>query len=593
MKLWSHLSIILLLSPSFLVVVSGTAEEVDRTRRLNGTETDSEVDDAQQGGVGPDSTQGTTSRETVPDEAPGEAPESQGEDTKIVDRPIEAQQPNTEVYPDSLSTAGGSAKRAEEENAARQEDNSVAHHEESNHHAENSEGVQSSKDGSGARLSESEQERLDEPSLVAASPETLSVDRTEPADERITDEKRMGQRSTSESVGPKTFTDESVAKSTAEGPESVASETQQSDRDSLESMESDARKVDSGLDSVHDTPETGSAKPPVNPQTTNILHDEAETATVASLEANATGVDETPSQEMQETMNVTSIVSDADDGGSPDAANELPTANLSETGLSDETHGHPLCGVWGTVRDRRRADLKVLYSLFENIELGEPQRKEIPNPEDWASQITEDGLKESRRGGRRNASDSSSTTSKTRLEQDEQSLNETKAAKSANSEFVDGLDDIGKFFEDVEPPDELDVGAVGSSLQEVLMGQGTQIILKRLRMGLHFVRTTFLTAKDMFAQRFIDEDGNLTIVDQERLEAVAAGVWKFSKRLYHEAQTFVDRLVERGIAGGLSREYEEEDDASSVTPPTNNDDVRELLRQYSRVGGGATPKKYA
>jgi hypothetical protein len=172
-------------------------------------------------------------------------------------------------------------------------------------------------------------------------------------------------------------------------------------------------------------------------------------------------------------------------------------------------------------------------------------------------------------------------------------LNETKAAKSANSEFVDGLDDIGKFFEDVEPPDELDVGAVGSSIQEVLMGQGTQIILKRLRMGLHFVRTTFLTAKDMFAQRFIDEDGNLTIVDQERLEVVAAGVWKFSKRLYHEAQTFVDRLVERGIAGGLSREYEEEDDASSVTPPTNNDDVRELLRQYSRVGGGATPKKYA
>ena len=33
------------------------------------------------------------------------------------------------------------------------------------------------------------------------------------------------------------------------------------------------------------------------------------------------------------------------------------------------------------------------------------------------------------------------------------------ATHDANSDFVEGLDDIDKFFEGVDPPDELDVGA--------------------------------------------------------------------------------------------------------------------------------------
>ena len=62
---------------------------------------------------------------------------------------------------------------------------------------------------------------------------------------------------------------------------------------------------------------------------------------------------------------------------------------------------------------------------------------------------------------------------------------------SVNDEFVKGLDDIDKLFENVQPPDELDVGAAGSSIQEVLMGQGARILRKRVGMAVEHVKTFF------------------------------------------------------------------------------------------------------
>ncbi|KAL7479960.1 hypothetical protein ACHAW6_005675 [Cyclotella cf. meneghiniana] len=53
--------------------------------------------------------------------------------------------------------------------------------------------------------------------------------------------------------------------------------------------------------------------------------------------------------------------------------------------------------------------------------------------------------------------------------------------EDANREFVTGLDEIDKLFESVSPPDELDVGADGSSIQDVLVGQGLKIIFKRAK----------------------------------------------------------------------------------------------------------------
>jgi hypothetical protein len=49
---------------------------------------------------------------------------------------------------------------------------------------------------------------------------------------------------------------------------------------------------------------------------------------------------------------------------------------------------------------------------------------------------------------------------------------------NANRQFLSGLDEIDKFFESVFPPDELDVGANGSSMQDVLVGTGIKILLK-------------------------------------------------------------------------------------------------------------------
>jgi len=51
--------------------------------------------------------------------------------------------------------------------------------------------------------------------------------------------------------------------------------------------------------------------------------------------------------------------------------------------------------------------------------------------------------------------------------------------RDANRQFVTGLDEIDKLFESVEVPDELDVGADGSSMQDVLVGQGLKILWKR------------------------------------------------------------------------------------------------------------------
>ena len=43
----------------------------------------------------------------------------------------------------------------------------------------------------------------------------------------------------------------------------------------------------------------------------------------------------------------------------------------------------------------------------------------------------------------------------------------------SNAEFVSGLDDVHKFLEEVDLPDELDVGAGGTSIQEVLESDRT------------------------------------------------------------------------------------------------------------------------
>ena len=74
-----------------------------------------------------------------------------------------------------------------------------------------------------------------------------------------------------------------------------------------------------------------------------------------------------------------------------------------------------------------------------------------------------------------NDSDSSSSTST------QEDINNSNNNKVNSDDFVEGLDDIDKFFEGVDPPEELDVGgASGLSMQEVIMGKGQQILFKKV-----------------------------------------------------------------------------------------------------------------
>ncbi len=87
-------------------------------------------------------------------------------------------------------------------------------------------------------------------------------------------------------------------------------------------------------------------------------------------------------------------------------------------------------------------------------------------------------------------------TAKSNLLKDRQEA----AKMDQNIQFVQGLTDIDKFLEEVDPPDELDVGAAGSSIQDVLMSQGVQIIKTRVSKGVQYVRKkVFKPIKDRVA----------------------------------------------------------------------------------------------
>ena len=129
-------------------------------------------------------------------------------------------------------------------------------------------------------------------------------------------------------------------------------------------------------------------------------------------------------------------------------------------------------------------------------------------------------------------------------EDDDDDTVEMKAAKiqqaTGSSDFVEGLDDIDKFFEETDAPEELDVGYSGSSIQEVLMGKGREILVKRVRLGVEIVKNFFKSIKSKFNKQFRDEDGNFSFDFRE----AAVGVWVTMSRLISRIAQFVDELIE-------------------------------------------------
>ena len=119
-----------------------------------------------------------------------------------------------------------------------------------------------------------------------------------------------------------------------------------------------------------------------------------------------------------------------------------------------------------------------------------------------------------------------------------------------NKELVEGLEDIAKFFEGVDPPDELDVGADGSSIEEVLMGQSSKIILKQTSLRFNYVKESVTAVKERLTDLFQDEDWNFATMDAKQ---IAQSVWTTAKQIFSTPQ---------GILGDLfkSEDLDEEFD---------------------------------
>ena len=189
----------------------------------------------------------------------------------------------------------------------------------------------------------------------------------------------------------------------------------------------------------------------------------------------------------------------------------------------------------------------------------------------------------------------------------------------ANRQFVTGLDEIDKLFESVEAPDELDVGADGSSMQDVIVGQGIKIAWKRARNFGSEVRKRFEkvadsvqkalpqlgmlggddddeseeTLESLLSKMDISRDGGQTAIHEpakrpERPKPVKAEkeskqfplvkspkakkIWKFAQRKWHQARHLLDDILNL-----FADDDDEEED----------EDIANLLKYGALGGAGA------
>jgi hypothetical protein len=212
--------------------------------------------------------------------------------------------------------------------------------------------------------------------------------------------------------------------------------------------------------------------------------------------------------------------------GVPDMAATLAQVDTTAPDRVDETVPPPLqeedtyWGIWGGRTYHKRADLSVLTLLFQDLLL----QAQATVPGDELGTTMEDLL------------DASLTS--TGLHADDITIPE-----APQSHFLDGLDDLDKLFEDVDPPDELDI-SLGSSMQEILVGRGSQIVRKHVVKGLQALQQGLRQIRTAVTNKVTDEEGRLRLVSKEEL--VHAGQWliQTAQRTYDTLQVFVDDLFE-------------------------------------------------
>jgi tRNA-dihydrouridine synthase len=229
---------------------------------------------------------------------------------------------------------------------------------------------------------------------------------------------------------------------------------------------------------------------------------------------------------------------------------------------------------WGHYRPTRRIpDIDLLQMLFKDLVKVENEQsqaspevaemlEEMKNDPDFdASQL---------RGLFEMSGDSSMLWEPGHIERDNETQDESVVddiispdTVDANSDFVEGLDDIGKFFEGVDPPDELDVGASGLSIQEVLMGKGRQIFVKKMVQLVQAIRSGW--------KRLIEGLGNPSAQKKSKRDGITSHTPALLKHIrdvpriiLENGKIGVERLVDfvDGLVDHFDREEVEEESST-------------------------------
>ena len=205
------------------------------------------------------------------------------------------------------------------------------------------------------------------------------------------------------------------------------------------------------------------------------------------------------------------------------AASQVYTAQAKKEGLYVGDTKKSYRGIWGELRSNQsRPNMMVLFELFQDAFVeaitGSHTQAQAEALVDDMGEIL---------------------ASKTApVDVDKVMAAEPDKVEISNT-FVDGLDDIDKLFEDVDPPDELDIASFGSSMQEILTGRVIHIARKRLMMGVDFVKESFVKTKVTVVTRFTSGDGKIRFISKDELKQTGRATINVLKRSY----TFVKELV--------------------------------------------------
>ena len=144
--------------------------------------------------------------------------------------------------------------------------------------------------------------------------------------------------------------------------------------------------------------------------------------------------------------------------------------------------------------------------------------------------------------------------------------------EDANRQFVTGLDEVDKLFESVAPPDELDVGADGSSIQDVLVGQGLKILFKRAKSFGSSVKERFeKIVEKALPQQLVDLAGEHGKEDEESLEDILTMMKKGDLSLGEK---------EKGGAGDKTQQKEGTNKSEADEEFSNNERLNKLKERF-------------